>query len=114
MFKPKNNEILRSSICFRALMKLPNMVKETRARVITRDKRTCQYCGKGGLYKAQLNIDHIHPESEGGLFTESNLLVACKQCNHRKGKKAMGDYILHRLAQIERERNTLLALQNKI
>ena len=98
---------------FRAQMKIPNIVKETRERVIVRDKRTCQYCGKGKLYKQQLNLDHIHPESEGGLFTESNLLVACKQCNHRKGKKPIGSYILHRLAQIERERETLLALQTK-
>lgn len=94
-------------------MKIPNIVKETRDRVIARDKRTCQYCGKDKLYKQQLNLDHVIPESEGGLFTEANMMVACKQCNHRKGKKAIGDYILHRLAQIERERLALLTLQNK-
>jgi 5-methylcytosine-specific restriction endonuclease McrA len=80
-------------------------ISETiRDEVIARDKRICQYCGKGKLYKRQLHLDHIIPESADGQFTPSNLIVACKACNTRKGNKPQSLYISDRLKQIEREK----------
>jgi len=85
----------------------------TRDEVIARDKRICQYCGKGKLYKRQLHLDHIIPESLGGQFTANNLIVACKACNTRKGVKPQSQYISDRLKQIEREKFHLELLQSK-
>ena len=81
--------------------------KEVREFVIVRDKRTCQYCGKAKLYKQQLNVDHIVPESQGGAYTIENLVVACKQCNHRKGNRSVADYVKSRLIALEREQAAL-------
>ena len=86
---------------------IPNQIKETRAAVIARDKRVCQYCGKSKLYKTQLNLDHVIPDSAGGGFTLDNLVVACKQCNHRKGSKPISQYINDRLETLAREKACL-------
>lgn len=95
-------------------MNMREAAKQLRDDVIARDKRTCRYCGKSKLYKTQLNIDHVHPESKGGAFNADNLVVACKQCNFRKGNKSVADYVAHRLTVIDRERQTLLELQIKL
>ena len=85
--------------------------KQTREEVIARDKRTCQYCGKAGLYKRRCTLDHLNPESKGGEATPSNLVVACHACNHRKGKKSLEDYIAWRELEIQRELETLSRLK---
>lgn len=41
----------------------------------------CRYCG-GGEYLA---VDHVVPRCQGGGDELSNLVVACKSCNSRKG-----------------------------
>ena len=33
----------------------------------------------------RLCIEHIHPESRGGLTTEQNVWLACRRCNEYKG-----------------------------
>ena len=81
--------------------------KEVRELVIARDKRTCRYCGKPKLYKQQLNVDHVVPESLGGAYTPDNLVVACKQCNHRKGNRSVHEYATRRLEVLAREQATL-------
>lgn len=58
-----------------------------------RDGDFCRYCAaavnwrdrkgaKGGTY------DHVIPLSKGGLETVENLVVACRQCNFRKGARS--------------------------
>jgi 5-methylcytosine-specific restriction endonuclease McrA len=89
------------------LAQTPNQIKETRAAVIARDKRVCQYCGKSKLYKQQLHLDHVIPDSAGGRFTLDNLVVACKQCNTRKGRKMVDQYINDRLETLAREKACL-------
>jgi 5-methylcytosine-specific restriction endonuclease McrA len=86
---------------------------DLREYVKSRDKNTCQYCGKGRLYGAQLNLDHIHPRTAGGGDSPENLIVACKQCNHRKGKKSLADYIDSRLKALEREMECLERLRDR-
>jgi len=44
--------------------------------IMERDK-TCQLCGSD----QDLQFDHIHPRSEGGLGTEENLQLLCGTCN---------------------------------
>ena len=88
-------------------MNVAKYKKEIRELVIARDKRTCRYCGKSKLYGTQLNLDHVLPESQGGAFSVDNLVVACKQCNHRKGARSVEVYVAYRLAVLAREQATL-------
>lgn len=49
----------------------------------------CHYCGNTD----DLTIDHIVPSSQGGKDTPSNITVACRSCNSRKGTKPYNDFI---------------------
>lgn len=57
-------------------------VKLTRREIFARDNHTCQYCGAVG---GDLTVDHVLPRSRGGEHTWTNVVTACRQCNHRKG-----------------------------
>ena len=59
-------------------------IKFTRANIYLRDKYRCQYCGRQGKV-GDLNIDHMIPRSRGGASDWENVVVACVQCNRRKG-----------------------------
>jgi 5-methylcytosine-specific restriction endonuclease McrA len=59
-------------------------VKLSRREVFSRDRHTCQYCGK---QTHDLTLDHVVPRHRGGVHTWENLVAACKACNHRKGGK---------------------------
>ncbi len=51
-----------------------------RFSIFTRDKLTCQYCGRKAP-QVVLQIDHKYPESKGGLSSLDNLITACLECN---------------------------------
>jgi hypothetical protein len=51
--------------------------------VLLRDGNTCSYCG----LECVPTIDHVVPRSRGGDDTPSNLVVACRSCNSRKGAR---------------------------
>ena len=55
---------------------------ELREYLLERDKRRCRYCGKGNR---PLEKDHIVPKSKGGSNRVSNLTMACRPCNEKKG-----------------------------
>jgi hypothetical protein len=58
-----------------------------------------------------LEIDHIHPRSRGGSHRVSNLTLACRACNERKGRRDVAEFLAHdpkRLAHIEAQRKTPL------
>ena len=57
-------------------------VKLTRREIFSRDRHTCQYCGR---VANDLTLDHVMPRHRGGGHTWENLVAACKPCNHRKG-----------------------------
>jgi 5-methylcytosine-specific restriction endonuclease McrA len=61
-------------------------VRFSRRSIFERDKSTCQYCGKK-LAKSELTIDHVVPRSRGGRDSWENLVLACVQCNVRKGDR---------------------------
>jgi 5-methylcytosine-specific restriction endonuclease McrA len=61
-------------------------VRFSRQSVFERDKCVCQYCGRQ-FPKAQLTIDHVLPQSRGGGDTWENLVLACLECNIRKGNR---------------------------
>ena len=54
-----------------------------RDSLISRDKRTCQYCGFK-LCSNEITIDHIVPLSKGGQNSFTNCVVACRPCNDYK------------------------------
>lgn len=70
--------------------------------------RQCAYCGAEHV---PLEIDHIHPKSQGGSDRVSNLVIACHDCNQRKGHQDVAAFLAHdskRLARIESQRKTPL------
>lgn len=54
-----------------------------RVKVQVRDGGKCCACGTD----QDLSIDHIYPESRGGLTVLENLQTLCRSCNSRKGAR---------------------------
>lgn len=51
-----------------------------------RDGYMCMYCGKD-FPEHMLTRDHLRPLSQGGRDCWSNVVAACKSCNHAKGAR---------------------------
>ena len=51
-----------------------------------RDDHLCMYCGRE-LSAHQLTRDHLVPLSRGGADCWSNVVAACRGCNHAKGSR---------------------------
>ena len=54
-----------------------------RRQILARDGSACLNCGRSD----DLQIDHVHPVSKGGLTEPENLAVLCGPCNRRKGAR---------------------------
>ena len=52
-----------------------------RRQVFERDGFRCRHCGS----RERLSVDHIRPESKGGVTELDNLQTLCGPCNSRKG-----------------------------
>ena len=89
-------------------------VRANRRNVLIRDKHRCQYCGRGPTAAGSLTIDHVLPQSRGGVWEWGNLVrdgfpaarwnpppprirlaaraqvAACNRCNNKKGGKNAG------------------------
>lgn len=61
-------------------------VRLTRRNLMIRDQYQCQYCGRRPNQR-DLNVDHIVPRSRGGVDSWENLVVSCRVCNLRKGRR---------------------------
>jgi 5-methylcytosine-specific restriction endonuclease McrA len=59
-------------------------VKLNRRNLFARDRNQCQYCGNH-FPTSELSIDHVHPRSQGGGDSWTNLVCSCVRCNARKG-----------------------------
>lgn len=59
-------------------------IRFSRYNIFARDKNTCQYCGDR-FVRADLNLDHVMPRSQGGQTTWENIVCSCIECNRRKG-----------------------------
>ena len=92
-FLESNGSIVRSpttSFKLPAVIRVLNIVKRVRHKeaafskknILRRDNFTCQYCGSNSN---SLTVDHILPKSRGGKSNWSNVVVACKPCNVKKG-----------------------------
>lgn len=58
-------------------------VEFSRTNVFLRDDFTCQYCGVKSAGSG-LTFDHWVPRAEGGKTNWTNIVTACKKCNHKK------------------------------
>lgn len=65
-------------------------VKFSRVNVYTRDRFTCQYCGKR-FSMSSLSYDHVVPRSAGGKTGWTNIVTACKPCNSKKDDKTCAE-----------------------
>jgi hypothetical protein len=68
--------------------------KKMRFEILKRDNFTCRYCGRSPRANQNviLEIDHIHPQSKGGVYEKENLITSCHDCNGGKS-----DILLTRL-----------------
>ena len=62
-----------------------------------RDQNMCMYCGKH-FQDRDLSRDHILPSSRGGQDTWTNVVAACKRCNHFKQNRTPEEARLELLA----------------
>lgn len=62
---------------------------EIREYLLAKWGRKCAYCGNKDI---RLEIEHIIPKSRGGSNRVSNLTIACKKCNLKKGKQTAVEF----------------------
>ena len=58
----------------------------TNKTLFIRDHNICGYCGDS-FSKHDLTRDHVTPKSKGGEDSWTNLVTACKPCNHKKAAR---------------------------
>jgi hypothetical protein len=63
---------------------------KVRFEVFKRDSFACQYCGAKAP-DVVLNVDHIHPVSQGGGNDIINLITSCRDCNSGKSDRSLSD-----------------------
>lgn len=63
---------------------------EVREYLLEKWGRKCVYCE---VEKVPLEIEHIVPKSKGGTNRISNLTLACKKCNIKKGNKPIQQFV---------------------
>lgn len=57
-------------------------------QLFTRDRFMCAYCGEV-FAREHLTREHIQPVSRGGQDVWTNVVTACRSCNHRKGNRSL-------------------------
>ncbi len=62
---------------------------EVREYLLEKWGRKCAYCG---ATDAPLEIEHILPKTRGGSNRTSNLTLACRTCNEKKGQKTAAEF----------------------
>jgi hypothetical protein len=72
-----------SSLVRRSLNRRRNVNSKTRVRILDRDNRTCQICGRKPP-SVKLVVDHRIPVEKGGSNDDSNLWTLCEDCNRGK------------------------------
>ena len=63
---------------------------EVREYLLEKWGRKCAYCG---AEHTPLEMEHIHPKSKGGSDSVSNLTLACRPCNQRKGAMSLAEFL---------------------
>ncbi|MFZ1506042.1 MAG: HNH endonuclease signature motif containing protein [Anaerolineae bacterium] len=70
---------------------MAHIPKTLRRRVMSTAKYRCGYCLTSQLLSgAQMHIEHIIAQSQGGTSDEANLWLSCAWCNSYKGAQVTG------------------------
>ncbi len=70
----------------------------SRRNLYRRDQYTCHYCGcRPGT--DTLTIDHVLPRSRGGRTSWENCVLACEDCNKKKGNRLISNSDMRLLRQ---------------
>jgi 5-methylcytosine-specific restriction endonuclease McrA len=72
--------VIRLRKYVRVLYERVRFISYTKKNVHLRDANICQYCAIK-CKNAEATIDHIIPESRGGLDSWENTVTCCKSCN---------------------------------
>lgn len=62
---------------------------QVREYLLEKWQRQCTYCGKKDV---PLEVEHITPKSRGGSNRVSNLCLACRECNEKKGNRTAQEF----------------------
>ena len=62
---------------------------EVREYLLEKFGRKCAYCGAENV---PLEVEHIRPKSRGGSDRVSNLTIACRECNQKKGNMTAEEF----------------------
>lgn len=73
-----------------------------RADIAALDGWECSYCGIL-LNESTATVDHILPFAVGGFHCIKNAVLACKGCNHRKGRKTFEEFLSERARKQRRK-----------
>lgn len=82
-----------------------NKLKNLRERMI-RQQSCCWYCGVSFKTTAA-TFEHILPRSRGGSWHKSNIRLACKECNEKKGDVPL-EYIVMTVPSSSRQKPRML------
>jgi len=72
---------------------------EVREYLLEKWGRKCAYCDAEGV---PLEVEHIHPKKKGGSGRISNLTLACRPCNERKGTVDIREFLRQDKPRLER------------
>ncbi|BAP57750.1 HNH endonuclease [Thioploca ingrica] len=72
---------------------------EVRKYLLDKWDRKCAYCG---VEQVPLEIEHIVPKSAGGSNKVSNLTLACRPCNQKKGSQALDIFLANKPELLQR------------
>lgn len=63
---------------------------EVREYLLEKWERACAYCG---AKEVPLEVEHVLCQSRGGTHRVSNLTLACKPCNQKKGNRLIEEFL---------------------
>jgi 5-methylcytosine-specific restriction endonuclease McrA len=81
---------------------------EVREYLLEKFGRACVYCRKEDV---PLEVEHVQPRSKSGSNRVSNLTIACRPCNGKKGNRPVEEFLKSKpdvLAKLKRQLKTPL------
>ena len=78
--------------------------KLNKTNLYARDLGRCQYC-RMAVSKRDGTYDHVTPRSKGGQTVWENIVLACSDCNAKKGSKSLEESGMKLLTKPVRPKN---------
>ena len=79
---------------------------EVREYILQKYDYTCVYCGAKDV---PLQMEHVVPKARGGSNRTSNLVLACKKCNQKKGSKSIDEFLSKNKSLLKKIKSKLKA-----